>query len=325
MSFFGHSFGFDPGYGYGLEGLLAVGAPSGPADFGAFWEGRRDAAARVDPRPLLGDVVEERDGFRVHEVFYDALGGRCAALLALPRHGPVHHGFVIGHGYGGRHEAGADLPLPLPRSAAILPIAPGLPALGLRPGVPADPDGHVLHGIGSRDTYLIGDCVAAVWGAASALLELVPSPALHGRRLGYLGESFGGGIGALALPWDDRFAAARLTVPTFGNHPLRCTLPCTGSGESVRTHVRRHPEALDVLAYFDAATAAAHLDIPVLSACALFDPVVPPPGQFAVHNALAGPRRLEVLDAGHFSYPGEPEQRRHLGQVTSEFFGSWMR
>ncbi|MFD6290085.1 acetylxylan esterase [Streptomyces sp. NPDC060205] len=325
MASFLHSFGFDPGCGYGLEGLLAVGAPGGPVDFGAFWEGRRDAAARVEPRSLLGDVVEERDGFRVHEVSYDALGGRCSALLALPCDRPVQHGFVIGHGYGGRQDAGADLPLPLPRSAAILPVAPGLPALGLRPGVPSDPDGHVLHGIGSRDTYLIGDCVAALWGAASALLELVPSPALDGRRLGYLGESFGGGIGALALPWDDRFAAAALTVPTFGHHPLRCTLPCIGSGESVRTHVAGHPEALGVLAYFDAATAAAHLRIPVLSACALLDPAVPPPGQFAVHNALAGPRRLEVLDAGHFAYPGETDQRRQLAQATSEFFGSWMR
>nr|WP_247706441.1 acetylxylan esterase [Streptomyces liliiviolaceus] len=315
----------EPGSGYGVEELLGVGVPGAPGDFGGFWRGLWDAAARVAPRSVLGDVVEELDGFRVHEVSYDALGGRCSALLALPCDGPVRHGFVIGHGYGGRQDVGADLPLPLPESAAILPIAPGLPALGLRPGVPSDPDGHVLHGIGSRDTYVIGDCVTAVWGAASALLELVPSPTLDGERLGYLGESFGGGIGALALPWDDRFAAAALTVPTFGNHPLRCTLPCTGSGESVRAHVRRHPEALDVLAYFDAATAATHLRIPVLSACALFDPVVPPPGQFAVHNALAGPRRLEVLDAGHSAYPGEAEQRRQLAHVTSEFFESWMK
>ncbi|WP_328491921.1 acetylxylan esterase [Streptomyces sp. NBC_00414] len=324
MSFIGHPFAFDPAHGYGLEGLLGVGAPGGPPDFDGFWRGRRAAAALVEPRPLLGDVVEERDGFRVHEVSYDALGGRCGALLALPCDGPVRHGFVIGHGYGGRHEAGADLPLPLPESAAILPIAPGLPALGLRPEVPSTPDGHVLHGIGSRDTYLIGVCVAGLWGAASALLELVPSPTLDGRRLGYLGESFGGGIGALALPWDDRFAAAGLTVPTFGNHPLRYTLPCTGSGESVRAHLREHPEAAEVLAYFDAATAAARLRIPVLSACALFDPAVPPPGQLAVHNALAGPRRLEVLEAGHFPYPGEAEERRRLRRITSEFFGRWM-
>ncbi|MDQ1033977.1 cephalosporin-C deacetylase [Streptomyces sp. V3I8] len=295
---------------------------SGPGDFDAFWRGRRATAALVDPCPRVGGVVEERDGFRIHEVSYATPGGRCGALLALPSEGVARRGFVVGHGYGGRHEAGADLPLPLPGSAAILPCAPGLPAFGNRPGVPSDPDGHVLHGIASRDTYLIGDCVAGLWGAASALLELAPS--LDGDRLGYLGESFGGGIGALALPWDDRFAAARLTVPTFGNHPLRLTLPCTGSGESVRTHVRRHPEAVEVLAYFDAATAAARLRIPVLTACALSDPAVPPPGQFAVYNSLAGPRRLEVLEAGHIPYPGEAAERRRLGRATEEFFGRWL-
>ncbi|MFD5015991.1 hypothetical protein [Streptomyces chartreusis] len=44
--------------------------------------------------------------------------------------------------------------------------------------------------------HVLGDCVAGLWGAATALLDLVPS--LDGR-LGLLGESFG----ALALPWDD--------------------------------------------------------------------------------------------------------------------------
>lgn len=38
---------------------------------------------------------------------------------------PRPHGFVIGHGYGGRVDAGSDLPLPLPGSAAIPPAAPG--------------------------------------------------------------------------------------------------------------------------------------------------------------------------------------------------------
>ncbi|GGX31334.1 hypothetical protein GCM10010321_52880 [Streptomyces chartreusis] len=42
-------------------------------------------------------------------------------------------------------------------------------------------------------TSSAGDCVAGLWGAATALLDLVPS--LDGR--------LGGGIGALALPWDD--------------------------------------------------------------------------------------------------------------------------
>ncbi|MEZ5576382.1 MAG: hypothetical protein R3F44_12440 [Candidatus Competibacteraceae bacterium] len=37
-------------------------------------------------------------------------------------------------------------------------------------------------------------------------------------------------------------------------------------------------------------------------AAARFDPAVPPPGQFAVYNALAGPKELFVLRAGHFDH-----------------------
>ncbi|MFJ5177383.1 acetylxylan esterase [Streptomyces griseoviridis] len=317
MSPLPHAFAFDPTHGRALDDLLASGAPPAPADFDVFWRALRAAARRVPPRPRLVRAVEERDGHRINEVTYDSLGGQCHALLALPVEGRARHGFVIGHGYGGRADVGAELPLPLPGSAAILPIAPGLPMLGVRPRVPSDPAEHVLHGIGARETYVLGDCVAGLWGAASALLELVPS--LEGR-LGYLGESFGGGIGALALPWDDRFGAARLTVPTFGNHPLRLTLPCTGSGEAVRDHVRAHPEAVEVLAYFDAATAATRVRVPVLAACALFDPAVPPPGQFAVYGALGGPRRLEVLEAGHFAWEGEASERRSLDRATRDFF-----
>ncbi len=209
-----------------------------------------------------------------------------------------------------------------PGTATIWPCLRGLGTRSLLPGVPSASAGHVLHGIESRDSYLIGGCVAGVWCAATALQRLVPETA---GALVYLGTSFGGGIGALALPWDDRFRAAGLTVPTFGNHPLRVTLPCTGSGESVRRRHADDPSVLDVLAYFDAATAARHIRIPVHVGAALFDPSVPPPGQFAVYGALARPRELFVLRAGHFDHPGEPDetaaleesQRRFLSEATA--------
>ncbi|OKJ78005.1 acetylxylan esterase [Streptomyces sp. CB02460] len=319
MASFVHGFPFDPTYGYTLDELKAVPAPPAPDDFAAFWRERYAAARAVAPDPEVGPLEEERDGVRVHGVTYTSVGGvRLGGWLALPVE-PVRHGFVIGHGYGGRAEPGPDLPLPLPGSAAILPCVRGMGARGLAPGIPDRADGHVLHGIASRATYVIGDCVADLWCAASALQELVPEVA--GKGLGYLGESFGGGLGALALPWDERFAAAQLTVPTFGNHPLRLTLPCAGSGEAVRGHYAGHPEVTEVLRYFDAATAAAFLERPTLVGAALFDPSVPPPGQFAVYNALAGERELLVAAAGHFVHRGLPADMAALAAARQEFFG----
>ncbi|MBC9715875.1 acetylxylan esterase [Streptomyces sp. TRM66268-LWL] len=318
---FAHDFPFDPAYGSTLDDLLAVPVPEAPADFDDFWRERHARALRVRPAPEVGRVVEERDGVRVHEVTYTSVGDvRLGGWLVLPAAGPVEHGFVIGHGYGGRDEPGRDVPLPLPRSAALLPCVRGMGTRGLQPGIPSVSDEHVLHGITARESYVIGECVADLWCAATALLELVPGLA---PRLGYLGESFGGGLGALALPWDERFAAGQLTVPTFGNHPLRLTLDCVGSGATVRRYHAQHPEVLDVLRYFDAATAATRIRKPVLAAPALFDPSVPPPGQFAVYNGLPADsgRALHVLDAGHFEWPGAKASTAELARAKGEFFG----
>ncbi|MEU1369640.1 acetylxylan esterase [Streptomyces sp. NPDC005803] len=322
MTSFVHDFPFDPAYGRTLDELEAVPAPPAPDGFEDFWRARYAAARAVATDPEMGPLEDERDGVRIHGVTYTSVGGvRLGGWLALPAAGePARHGFVIGHGYGGREEPGPDVPLPLPSAAAILPCVRGMGARGLVAGIPDVSSGHVLHGIESRDTYVIGDCVADLWCAASALGELVPELVGPGR-LGYLGESFGGGLGALALPWDERFAAGQLTVPTFGNHPLRLTLPCAGSGEAVRGYHREHPEVVEVLRYFDAATAAGFVELPTLVAAALFDPSVPPPGQFAVHNALAGERELLVLPAGHFEYEGLERDAAGLVAARREFFG----
>jgi cephalosporin-C deacetylase len=57
-------------------------------------------------------------------------------------------------------------------------------------------------------------------------------------------------------------------------------------------------------------------------AAALFDPMVPPPGQFAVYNALAGPKQLFTLSAGHFDYPNKAFQENELKQQLKKFFKS---
>ncbi|MFB6830246.1 acetylxylan esterase [Streptomyces hydrogenans] len=310
-----HDFPFDPTHGYDLRRLLAVEAPAGPDDFADFWRERHARALRVDTAPRIEGPWVTVDGTRVADVSYTSADGvRIGGWLTVPADGRVTQGCVAAHGYGGRMAP--DPGQSPPETATIWPCLRGLGTRSLLPGVPSKSAGHVLHGIGARESYLIGGCVADVWCAATALRQLVPEAA---GRLTYLGTSFGGGIGALALPWDDRFRAAGLTVPTFGNHPLRATLPCTGSGELVRARLAEDPSVLDVLAYFDAATAARHLRIPVHVGAALFDPHVPPPGQFAVYNALAGPRELTVLRAGHFDHPGEPAETAALEEAQRRF------
>ncbi len=183
-------------------------------------------------------------------------------------------------------------------------------------GVSANPNDHVLHDIQDRHRYILGGCVEDLWLAVSTLLELFPVVA---GQVVYSGVSFGGGIGALAVPWDARVGRQ---VPTFGHQALRLTLPCIGSGEAVRVFQSQHGfHVIDTLAYYDAASAARHLRIPALVAVALFDPIVSPPGQFAVFNAIAEPlKRLFVLQTGHFGHAGQQQQLWEMKRELASFF-----
>ncbi|MEJ3744016.1 acetylxylan esterase [Actinomycetes bacterium KLBMP 9797] len=282
-------------------------APPAPADFDDFW---RTSYDELTAAPLRWRVERGYDDARlrrrVEEItFQSATGERAFAWItypvgARPDGGRIRRGVVIGHGYQGRDD-GPDEYVPTPDAAKIFPCAPGLPR-SYSATIPVTPTAHVLHGIHSRDTYVHRYCAADLWRAASVLLRRFPS---IDAPLVYSGMSFGGGIGALALPWDRRFGRAHLSMPSFGHHPLRLREPCTGSGEAVRQLVTRKPELHGVLAYYDAATAATRIRIPVYVSAARHDPAVPPVGQYAVYAALAGPKRLYQLSAGHMHYPAE--------------------
>jgi cephalosporin-C deacetylase len=315
---FSHPFPFDPHYGYDLDGLLQVPAPEEPEDFTVFWRTLFERARKIAVQPTWHEVDSRHDQYRLFDVEFFSLDRfRVRGWVLLPRHEPVERGVVIGHGYGGRD--GPDWDIPIPRAAMIFPCARGL-SRSATPALSADPALHVLNGIQNRHAYILGRCTAdTLWCAASALLELAPEA---GNRLDYLGISFGGGIGALGLAWDERFQRAHLNVPSFGQQPLRLHWPCVGSGEAVRRYNQRWGNVLDVLAYFDGAAAAQHINIPVHVAAALFDPAVPPPGQYAIYNALAGPKELFVLQAGHFEHPGTATEAEALKQALAAFFSA---
>lgn len=287
-----------------LDALLNVGVPDEAPDFRIFWERTREEASvvplRIEYRELSGTARN-----RVYEIEFDALGGvRCGGWITWPRNERPVRGVVCGHGYGGREMHNDELPGP--PAVAIYPCARGFNR-SRRPDLPDNSTAHVVHGLQSCQTYILRGCVAELWSATSALLELAPE---MGGKIDYHGDSFGGGLGALMLPWEPRIRRAALGVPTFGNHPLRVTLQCNGSGEPLRRYVKQYPEAMDVLKYFDAAVAARRIAVPTLFMCALFDPAVPPPGQFAVHNAMPGDKKLHVRQAGHFEWPGLADEDR---------------
>ncbi|WP_267551538.1 acetylxylan esterase [Rhizobium rhizogenes] len=310
-----HPFAFDPTYGLKLEQLRAIEPPQVPDGFDDFWQKRYTAAIAVDPQPRLRHSKLHHDKWHVFDVSYTSTDSiQINGWLLIPRHGQVSRGLVVGHGYGGRDQP--DFDLPLEETAVLFPCSRGL-SLSATPEIPADAPGHVLHGIESRDTYVIGGCVEDLWLAVSALETLYPRIAGH---IGYSGISFGGGLGALAIPFDARIDRGHLMVPTFGDRKAWLTLPTVGSADSVQAYQKQHGSVFETLLFFDAAIAASRIKVPMLIAPALFDPAVAPPCQFAVANATQKFNEIFILDAGHFEYTGMEEQNAILRDKVGQFF-----
>jgi len=310
-----HPFDFDPTYGMQLSQLQAIETPEAPFGFDDFWLQRYKAAIAVDPQPKLRRSRLRHDNWHVFDISYVSTGSfQINGWLLIPRHGQVRHGLVVGHGYGGRDQPEFDLPLE--EAAVLFPCSRGL-SLSARPPIPSDASGHVVHGIENRDTYVIGGCVEDIWLAVSTLEILYPWVAGH---IGYSGISFGGGIGALAIPFDARIRRGHLVVPTFGHRPLWLTLPTVGSAQSVQAYQKQHGSVLETLRFFDAAIAASRITVPMLVAPALFDPAVAPPCQFSVANALQKFNEIFILDAGHFDYAGSEKQNAILRDKVGRFF-----
>ncbi len=312
-----HPFPFDPTGGWSPQKLrLTPPISPDPHDFDLFWRQTYEWASGKSLDWQVEEEAFDAEGYHVTRIsFAGMLGNRVGGWMTRPANHAVERGFVWLHGYGGLQSPRLDFPVR--NAVTIQPCATGLPDFSLVPGIPSDPSHHVLHGIESRETYIHRVNVCDVWRAIAVLEAATPEPL---ARMDLIGESFGGGIGMLALPWENRIRSAQLLVPSFGHHELRLGLASVGSGEAVREHCLSHPEAIEVIQYFDAARAAARVNVPVMIVAALFDPAVPPAGQFAIHNALRSSARLFELTAGHWSWPGERNEQERLAQETRSFF-----
>ncbi|MFJ4223063.1 acetylesterase [Microbacterium sp. NPDC089695] len=287
---------FDGTYGLDERMLRQIAPVTPPPDLAKTWRRWRAEANGVAaaPRTLSTGTHEGRAVSVVEHAGVDGI--RLRSWVVGPTSGVARVGVVHSHGYGGRDAI--DLARVPDDAAAIFPVARGLPTLNAGVGAPEPVEQHVLAGIDDPDRYVLGLCARDLWLAGDVLQEIAGDLPLY-----YVGESFGGGIGALALPWDDRHIGATLIVPSFGQYDERLAVPCLGSGEVVRAHVAAHPEARDALRLFDASSTIGFADIPVRVEAALWDQYVPPPGQFGVANA-ASDLELAVLPAGHAEHPG---------------------
>ncbi len=300
----------------GLTELLAVEAPQPRQEYEAFWKEKYSRSLLRDPDPHF-EYKGEQDGWIIQQgSFRGSDGVALGAWLLLPKDREIRQALIVSHGYGGR--SAPDFHLPFPNAALLFPCSRGI-SLSRLPGIPEHPQAHVLMGIEDPERYIIGSCAADLWLSVSAMEQLFPE--LRGH-MGFLGISFGGGLVSMALPWESRVSKGHVQVPTFGHQRLRLRLPTVGSGHAVHHRWKQDPQRVEhTLSYHDAAISARFLRVPMHFACALFDPAVAPPGQYAIYNATPGGlRHLFVLEAGHFSYPKQDLHQKELLQDLAVYF-----
>lgn len=309
--------GFDPSYGYTLPQLKEVGFPKESEGSAEAWQEWYEGALTTQPLPEIKDTGKTRKQWRVFDLVYQSTdSAEIGGWLLLPESGVIERGFVVGHGYGGRVRPNFDLPLT--NSALLFFCARGI-SRSPHGTISPEPRWHVLHDIQDRERYVLRGCVEDLWLGVSSLLRLFPQVA---GRIGYLGTSFGGGIGAMALAWEKRVQRAYFCLPSFGNQPLRMQLKTLGSARSVQGFEKTNPGmASYTLAWYDAAIAARRIEIPVLCALAKNDPVVAPPSQFSIYNALPhNSKELFVLEAGHMDYDKRAPEQLQLCHQIAQFF-----
>lgn len=313
---------FDATFGFTLDRLLEIQAPPPPEDFEDFWRATyREATARTPDYRIEKEIWSPNPGTRILQIRFTSHDGLDIGMwIARPEKSTG--GLVIGHGYGNPSTS------PTATNPGLTVAMPCLRGLGISQcaDIPWQCGRHAGYGIRSRETYVIRGAVTDIWEATSVLTNLFPDTATN---LNYTGGSLGGGLGAILLPWDARFQAGEINVPTLAG-PMQFDFPLP-PGESPGA-TRREAALSDfacrkALSYFDGASAARRLRIPVLITPALSDRSNPPPAQFAIANAIPEECRiLRIREVGHRApTPKDRELEKELEEIRKDLFSAERR
>jgi dienelactone hydrolase len=244
----------------------------------------RSAPLAVELAPMQW---EERalDLFRI--AFASPGGGRVTGFLAVPKVPGPHAGLVAMHGLPGNAEGsmmtvGREVAR---RGAVVLAIdAPWTRRNGLPEFTPRD---------SAEQVQLIQDLSRAVD-------VLLSRSDVDKARIGYVGGSYGGAMGALFVGIERRLRAAVLFVPDgglvshFTNADGSVTGPLSGISEAARARWLAAMRPIEPIRFIDGARGTA-----VLYQNGRTDALVTVEDAEALHAAAPEPKTIRWYDAGH--------------------------
>ena len=302
--------------GHTKEQLLEIKGEAPVPGFAEFWQEqyKRAVNSKLDYR-VEEEVWSPCPSVRIYRVsFVSCDGFRIGMWVSRPERSCGGH--IVMHGYSNdvRPWVKPDLQL-----TAAVPCVPGL-GISMCKEVPWQLQHHAAYGFEDPEKYVLVSGVRNIWTAVSILIDMFPDVK---DNISCSGGSLGGGMGALAVPWDPRIKAAELNVPTLGGRIMLEYLRNPTDPSYVRAVKARESENnMRTLDLCNAAAAARYIRVPVLVTPALCDKNVPPPGQFAVANSIPEEFRiLRIREVGHAApTPKDVELENELHQIRKEIF-----
>ncbi len=275
-----------------------------PADFDAFWTSKIAELSKVPLNPAVEPADSGTEGVLYYKIQLDNIRGskiygqlakpdkpgRLPAMLIVQWAGvyPLHKDWVIGRAKAGflvlnimAHELPFDRPPSFYEEQSKGPLN-NYPAIGND----------------DRDTSYFLRMYLSCYRAADYLTK---RPDWDGRTLVVTGGSQGGMQTIVTAALHPKVTAGMADVPAgcdlngpaFGRAPGWPMWYWQTQGKDPE-RVRR------TATYFDVVNFAPRVRCPILVGVGLLDTVCPPPGVFAMVNALAGPKEVVVMPtAGH--------------------------
>lgn len=281
-----------------LPTLTAAPAPASALDAFAY-----DRAAAYDP---VLQRIGTQQGVEIHAVsFVSPRGGRATGRLFVPEGAGPFAGLLLGHGLPGTAEQMTGEAVLLARHGAVV-VALDAP-FARRVGSPV----RFTEADSAEQVQLMTDLQRAVD-------LLVARPDVDAGRIGYMGISYGGAMGALFVGIERRLRTGILVVadgglvshftgPEDGGSPL-AALTCAERRRWLESMIPVEP-----IKYVGFASPT-----PLLLQSGRQDNLVPPRDAEQLHAAVPDPKTILWYDAGHGLTAGAARDRllwlqEHLG------------
>lgn len=303
---------------YTKEELLKIKGDKPVDGFQDFWKAQYASARAWNGKYHVEDELwSPVPGCRIYKVRFTSIDGFSIGMW-ISRPVESIGGSLVAHGYGN-----VSMP-PVTAHTDRTIVHPCVRGLGLSQckEIPWRLDAHAGYGFDEPNRYVLVGGVRDLWIALTIMIDMFPDTA---DNVVCRGGSLGGGMGALAIPWDERIHYGDLNVPTLGgrivlDYPVAPHTP----GNTRKEKALASEAGMRIIDLCNASAAAQFIRVPTLITPALSDHSVPPPGQFAVANSIPEEYRiLRIREVGHAS-PTEADTalEEELAEIRSKRFVS---